>query len=150
MHYQAHHRESFRKLALFEFPVRPSDDSPLFLETRDTHTHSAQQTSTQLTHTDTQTSCGTTNKPKTHISFLLVFFCSLSAPGPQLSNNKLSYSAQILNFKIIFVVILCADIDMKLVKQPVKILIAKQSTVLQVQAAKTNISIYNYGPQILP
>lgn len=35
IHYQAGHQESFRKLALLEFPVQPSDGSPLFLETED-------------------------------------------------------------------------------------------------------------------
>lgn len=34
-HYRAGHQESFRKLALSAFPVRPSDGSPLFLETED-------------------------------------------------------------------------------------------------------------------
>lgn len=63
IHYHAAHRESCRKLALLEFPVRPSDGSPLFLETWE--------------RACTQTSCGTTNnlKGKRHTSFLLVFFC---------------------------------------------------------------------------
>lgn len=34
-HYRAGHQENFRKLALLAFPVRPSDGSPLFLETED-------------------------------------------------------------------------------------------------------------------
>lgn len=42
IHYQIGHHESCRKLALLEFPVHPSDGSPLFLETEDRvhpHTH---------------------------------------------------------------------------------------------------------------